>query len=444
MHATLGSRPSWSWRSILGDRSLIPARCRRLIRSGNSTKLWSDPWIPRSSGFLPRSSPNTLTHSARVSALINQSTCQWDENLVCDIFSPAEAADILAISLPPSPAPDLWCWHHTKNGKHSVRSAYHVMLGSTLSPLQEIANANSSSGIDPVWKTLWKINVPSRIKLFLWKCCTSTIATSDNLARRGIISSGPCPLCLAPENFATHTDALSGVFGSRNYLLPDDAPIELISVICSLIWFYRNRSKFDKIAGPRSVVLTAHCMVKDFQEAFSWPDRPSPLLASHPLLGSNSHGPRIYFDGSISQANRCAGIGVVYMNVKGEFVSGLSKKFPGVSNPEEAEYLALKESMLLARSLDLQNISFYGDAATVIFAACDETTCPAQCLNTYEDIKRLKQSFNIVEFFWIRRTSNTVAHEFAFLAKNMIALERKRDSLPPSLVHSQLDDFQQY
>ncbi|KAK6162202.1 hypothetical protein DH2020_002043 [Rehmannia glutinosa] len=40
--AGLGSRPSWSWRSILESRSSILLVARRLIRSGTKTRIWSD------------------------------------------------------------------------------------------------------------------------------------------------------------------------------------------------------------------------------------------------------------------------------------------------------------------------------------------------------------------------------------------------------------------
>ncbi|KAK6131702.1 hypothetical protein DH2020_034499 [Rehmannia glutinosa] len=46
LDANLGSRPSWSWRSILESRVVLSLGARKLVRSGRQTRIWTDPWIP--------------------------------------------------------------------------------------------------------------------------------------------------------------------------------------------------------------------------------------------------------------------------------------------------------------------------------------------------------------------------------------------------------------
>ncbi|KAK6159609.1 hypothetical protein DH2020_006923 [Rehmannia glutinosa] len=260
--ASLGSRPSWSWRSILETRPLIRLGARRLIRSGNSTRIWFDPWIPRHSDFHPRTTPNTLHPNATVSALIDAPTKTWKEDLIKSIFSPEDAQAILSISLSSSTSNDLWCWHFNKNGKHSVRSAYHTYLESEFSPLRSASIATSSAGPNPLWKTIWKLKIQPKIKLFLWRNCSSSIPTPDNLARHGLTDSSP-PICSSPDNSASHIffscpfptsvwrhaglHKLIAHFQQPSWrlwlqelLLQGDIPIELIAVLCSQIWFHRN------------------------------------------------------------------------------------------------------------------------------------------------------------------------------------------------------------
>ncbi|KAK2637920.1 hypothetical protein Ddye_025715 [Dipteronia dyeriana] len=42
------------------------------------------------------------------------------------------------------------------------------------------------------WKNFWKLNVPSKIKVFLWKVCHDWIPTNFNLARRRVHIDGLC------------------------------------------------------------------------------------------------------------------------------------------------------------------------------------------------------------------------------------------------------------
>ncbi|KAL6558240.1 hypothetical protein OROMI_018590 [Orobanche minor] len=46
LEARIGSRPSWTGRSILESRSLLLRGCRRSIHSGENTRIFQDPWLP--------------------------------------------------------------------------------------------------------------------------------------------------------------------------------------------------------------------------------------------------------------------------------------------------------------------------------------------------------------------------------------------------------------
>ncbi|KAK6122558.1 hypothetical protein DH2020_043703 [Rehmannia glutinosa] len=409
---------------------------------------------------------HTDVKDANVSALIEEQGNHWNQALVKAIFSPDEAQCILNIPLPESPLPDLWCWHLAKNGKHTVRSAYHAYINSDASPLTFSPNANSSSGPNPLWKQLWNLRIQPRIKHFLWRCCTGSISTPENLARHGLHNSDPCPLCKDIDSssphiffhcpFATAIWKYAGLYEFlvefqqpswhlwiREFISPSfEGPTELIITICYLLWFHRNKSKFDSInMDPHSVVISARRLIKEFQEAQGWPERFSPSLSSHPLFGKPQPGPCIYVDGAISTHNNCAGVGIALLDDRGQFNKGLSKKFIGISNPEEAEFLAFREALFMAHNLSLSHFTIFGDAAFVVLAIHGETICPLQCQDTLSDIHRLKHSLSVAGIYWIPRDANFLAHDFAFFAKNMTSLLKWWSD--PTYVHSQLDVFQQ-
>ncbi|KAL0370751.1 UNVERIFIED_CONTAM: putative mitochondrial protein [Sesamum angustifolium] len=51
--ATLGSHPSFTWRSIMAAQSLFRAGCRWWVGLDTSIRAWVDPWLPRSCTFRP-------------------------------------------------------------------------------------------------------------------------------------------------------------------------------------------------------------------------------------------------------------------------------------------------------------------------------------------------------------------------------------------------------
>lgn len=60
--------------------------------------------------------------------------------------------------------------------------------------------SSGSSGIE-VWTKLWRMKVPSKIKVFGWRACQNILPMRVNLARRKIVENDYCELCKrAPEN----------------------------------------------------------------------------------------------------------------------------------------------------------------------------------------------------------------------------------------------------
>lgn len=77
-------------------------------------------------------------------------------------------------------------WMYNRNGRYSVKSRYYVAR-------QVMRNGNwaeCSRGNDEqkVWKALWKMKVPNKIKIFRWRACHGILPTRCNLAKRNIIA----------------------------------------------------------------------------------------------------------------------------------------------------------------------------------------------------------------------------------------------------------------
>ena len=74
----------------------------------------------------------------------------------------------------------------------SVKTAYHVAL--RLKQQQVVENSKVRSD-KPTWKKLWTLNVPLKVRTFMWRACSNNLPTRDNLRRRKVHVTEVCGLC---------------------------------------------------------------------------------------------------------------------------------------------------------------------------------------------------------------------------------------------------------
>ncbi|KAL0435722.1 UNVERIFIED_CONTAM: putative mitochondrial protein [Sesamum radiatum] len=95
--ATLGSRPSFTWRSILAAQYLFRAGCRWRVGSGSRIRVWFDPWLPRPRSFRPITPAPISLLNLCVSDLVDSNSGDWNVRLVNELFWPQDSDVILGI-----------------------------------------------------------------------------------------------------------------------------------------------------------------------------------------------------------------------------------------------------------------------------------------------------------------------------------------------------------
>lgn len=55
--------------------------------------------------------------------------------------------------------------------------------------------ASTSGGNKAMWKDLWHLKVPGKVKQLISKCLNNILPTKDNLFRKNIIENNLCPIC---------------------------------------------------------------------------------------------------------------------------------------------------------------------------------------------------------------------------------------------------------
>lgn len=90
-------------------------------------------------------------------------------------------------------------WHYNENGIYTVKSGYWVGTHlPTVAPPQPI------HGSLLLKKQIWKTKVPMKLKHFLWRLLTKSLALGSNLRRRHVTRFDQCRHCCSAEETEEH------------------------------------------------------------------------------------------------------------------------------------------------------------------------------------------------------------------------------------------------
>lgn len=73
---------------------------------------------------------------------------------------------------------------------------------------------SSSALVDDLWKRFWDLDVPNKIKHFLWRCFHSILPCSHNPFSKRLLHSPVCGCCDHYPESVIHTLVLSSSKGS--------------------------------------------------------------------------------------------------------------------------------------------------------------------------------------------------------------------------------------
>ncbi|KAL0373090.1 UNVERIFIED_CONTAM: hypothetical protein Scaly_0990600 [Sesamum calycinum] len=393
----------------------------------------------------------------RVCDLIDATTKEWNHGLLRELFWQEDINAILAIPLSLIDVEDFFIWHHTPNGLFSVRSAYHVALSLAHQPLPSSSNLAS-----PVWKTIWKANVPSKIRVFIRKVAHNALPAGRNLLQKLRFEPLACPLCCSEDEdvehvflrcpFARQVWALSHIpwalisgfsadsCGWVEHLaksLPTE-DFDRLLTICWMIWWNRNRALMERRFFQADELLSfALNYLTSFQQVSVSPGRlpqvPSPSRWSPPERSVV----KLNFDGATFASSSEFGLGVIARNSFGECIGWKAVRKQGLHKPEMVEAFAAREAILLACRFGWKEIFLEGDCATLHFKLSSSQSDCSDSGTIIRDIKSLASVFDSCSFSLIRRTGNKAAH---CLARQAASLASEGDCLPPLLSAYLLSD----
>ena len=100
-NAKLGHNLSYIWRSILRAQFIVQGGTRWCIGPCNSIPILNEPWLKNDRCIACYSPETNFLHNFTVASFIDTDAKQWNSNLIQQLFSKDQAANILHTPLVP-------------------------------------------------------------------------------------------------------------------------------------------------------------------------------------------------------------------------------------------------------------------------------------------------------------------------------------------------------
>ena len=141
------------------------------IGNGEQVHVYHSKWIPR---------PDTFK---LIRPQINDKH-EWKEEMIQHLFFRDDVEQIIKIPLPKKLMPDQVLWHYDKMGEYSVKSGYQLAL--------KMKFPDKPSSLDKkqnAWNAIWYLQIPEKVKIFMWRAANNLLPTATNLWKRKVVQS---------------------------------------------------------------------------------------------------------------------------------------------------------------------------------------------------------------------------------------------------------------
>ncbi|GLT58613.1 hypothetical protein SLA2020_314900 [Shorea laevis] len=365
------------------------------VGNGSNVLIYEDKWVPTLLGFKVTSHPENHSLFSYVCELLDDGG-EWDITKLNISFNNKECREILKI--PTGACPDSLIWHHDKYNKFSIKSAYLLAYNTAHEPGSRESNLNMTIG---EWKHLWKLKIPPKVRVFVWRAILNSLPSLDNLVKRGVVQEMTCPNCHGADETLMHLlffcPQVEPIwFGSTLGLNPRQLGVncfrdlwryingvakqmglplmvEQCAIICWHLWKARNEKHFEHVDfNPHQILARISTMIQDYSSSMSNNLMLSPSRSQDKGKQQQSSWVRpprgflkVNVDASYSPQRGLAALAMVGRNFKGEICLGESWLSMALS-PLMAEAVALNKAAKYMESLGAQNVFFESDNQALI------------------------------------------------------------------------------
>ena len=170
---------------------------------------------------------------------------------------------------------------------------------------------------------------------------------------------------------------------------------------------------------------------------------PSPHAQRTPTtwMAPEAHNYKLNIDGATFAEDGTAGIGVVIRNDAGLVMDSLYQRIPLPTSIIEVEALAARRAMEFTLELGFDNVTLEGDSEVLVKTLNVGRNTLAHYGNLIVDILFLTSHFSKVQFSFVRRQCNRLAHSLARRASIIQQMSVWMEEVPPDLIPVFLADL---
>ncbi|XP_041004026.1 uncharacterized protein LOC121249385 [Juglans microcarpa x Juglans regia] len=287
---------------------------------------------------------------------IDIETGWWDVSRVRALFNPRIASDVMKILLSPGQHEDVWMWRHEKNGAFSVQSGYRFFKSLTQHDTAESSNAHEEQ---KMWKAIWKMRFPNKVRVFAWRACKESLPSKQNLFKRKII-----------ESFMEAVVSL--------LYRGDQGLLSRFFLIAWSFWYRRNKWTIEhSLLDPLQAANYAISLQKPVLPASAEPHYPMQKLgcwrAPPPGFCKLNVYAALFFN------LQKAGVGAVLRDEKGNVLMAVSKSEHELHEPASVELLAMLRGLQFSLHLGISKVVLESDCLLMVEAlAASEDSLSSQ------------------------------------------------------------------
>uniref|UniRef100_A0A803NWY3 RNase H type-1 domain-containing protein n=1 Tax=Cannabis sativa TaxID=3483 RepID=A0A803NWY3_CANSA len=432
LEAKVGGYGSFMWRSILWGRQIIDKGIRWRVQSGREVRINEDKWLPRPTTF-----------SLRIPAKFSQGTTldqikdeqgNWKKELIEQSFHMDDIPIILGLAPCFNNANDDHVWHFTPNGIYTVKSGYRVAATNELE-----AEASTDKHTRNWWNKIWKLEVPPKVRNFIWRVCNGWIPVKTVLRYRGMKIDSKCCWCGAEDETIEHSlwfcpsikwfwkelqvwkvikrckgtplDMLLQTYQQVTY------PNFILFIIFTwLIWNRRNKKRLNLKLLPNE--LWANWAQLEAEELLNHYHSKETTLEVNPNIEKRWEPPKpgVYClnnDTSVPKNGINGGLGALIRNHLGEVVAAEIQLQQGTYSVEVAEVLALRMGIQLAIKMAAYPYIIQTDCLRVVNYLNRISQATTDWSALLDDIRETPEFVHCLAVQHISRDCNRSAHSLA-------------------------------
>lgn len=396
--------------------------------------VWADNWIPGVRSLKPLVRMPRAT-AERVHELFLPGTRIWDEAAVYRSFMAIDAAKVLKIKPSSRLENDVLAWAWEKNGNYSVRSAYKLLIQDQMAIAMAASGETSASGESSFWGTLWKLDVPPKIRVFWWRVLHNSLPSKSEPKRRHVEKESHCEMCgdadeslyhvflqcPVARRFWSEVKKVSGVLvpnlhpcsWASDVLQPTVcSPSTVATVVCGAwaLWTGRNARRHGrKVWEPGATARFISSLMEDLA-SLRVPVKQGRPVARVKWEKTELEWAKVNSDAGFNQTTCTGSAGVVIRDHAGLVSAAAARWFDGVPNALTAEALAAREGLELAVELGFDRVILEVNSQGLVNLLKDPAAIRSSIGGLCFDISELGKSFSDFVVKWVCRDANSVAH----------------------------------